>query len=74
MELVTIHRAFNPVSAQLIRSRLEAAGLVAFVQHELAALTMEGYSPAAGGILVQVPADQAAEAQAILQADEDSPQ
>lgn len=66
MKLVTISRAFNPAEAQLVRSRLEAAGFQPFVTHELSALSLDGYSVAAGGILVQVPEDQAAEATEFL--------
>lgn len=73
MQLVTIHRAFNPADAQLIRSRLDAAGFQTHVAHELAALSLDGYALAAGGILVQVPEDQAEEAQALLKAADESP-
>jgi hypothetical protein len=69
MRLVTIARAFNSADAHLVRSRLEAAGFHAFVTHELAALGMEGYAMAAGGILVQVPDEEEAEAKSFLQAD-----
>ena len=55
MQLVTVFTAFNSAEAQLIRSRLEAAGLRAFVHDELSALSMDGYALAAGGIKVQVP-------------------
>ena len=55
MELVTVFTAFNSAEAQLIRSRLEAAGLFAVVTDELSALSIEGYALAAGGIKVQVP-------------------
>ena len=55
MQLVTVFTAFNSAEAQLIRSRLEAAGLRAFIRDELSALSMEGYALAAGGISVQVP-------------------
>ena len=55
MQLVTVFTAFNSAEAQLIRSRLEAAGLRAFIQDELSALSMDGYALAAGGIKVQVP-------------------
>ena len=68
MELVTIFKAFNPAEAQLVRSRLEAAGFDAVVAHELSALSLDGYSMAVGGIRVQVPEDQAAEAKALLAA------
>jgi hypothetical protein len=73
MEPVTVHRAFNPADAQLVRSRLEAAGFQAIVTHELSALSLDGYALAAGGILVQVPADEAEEARALLAAADESP-
>lgn len=66
MKLVTIFTAFNPADAQLTRSRLEAAGFEAIVKHELSALSMDGYSLAAGGIQVQVTEDRAEEALAFL--------
>jgi hypothetical protein len=66
MELVTVFNTFNPAEAQLTRARLEAAGFHAVVTHELAALTMGGYSMAAGGIRVQVPDTEAEEARAFL--------
>ena len=62
MQLVTVFTAFNPAEAQLIRSRLEAAGLMVFVADELAALSLDGYALAAGGIRVQVPEVDAAAA------------
>ena len=55
MQLVTVFTAFNSAEAQLVRSRLEAAGLRAFVADELSGLSLEGYAVAAGGIKVQVP-------------------
>ena len=73
MQLVTVHRAFNPADAQLVRSRLDAAGLYAVVTHELSALSLDGYALAAGGILVQVPEDQAEEALALLKAADEPP-
>jgi hypothetical protein len=66
MALVTVFCAFNPAEAQLVRSRLEAAQFHAVVTHELSALSMDGYALAAGGILVQVPGDEADEAKAFL--------
>lgn len=62
MQLVTVFTAFNSAEAQLIRSRLEAAGLRVFVTDELSALSIEGYALAAGGIKVQVPDVDAEEA------------
>jgi len=66
MSLVTIHRAFNPTDAHLVRSRLEAAEFHPVVTNELSALSMDGYALAVGGILVQVPADEADEAKEFL--------
>jgi len=73
MKLVTVHTAFNPADAQLVRSRLDASGFHAVVQHETAALTLEGYAMAAGGILVQVPEDEAADARELLAAADSAP-
>jgi hypothetical protein len=67
MRLVTVTTAFNPADAHLTRSRLEAAGFHPVVQHELSSLSLDGYAMAAGGILVQVPEDEAGEARAFLE-------
>lgn len=72
MSLVTVSKAFSPAEAQLTRSRLEAAGFHAVVIGELAAMSMEGYSGATGGIRVQVPEAEAADAREFL-ASGDSP-
>jgi hypothetical protein len=72
MEFVTIFRAFNPAAAELVRSRLEANEFLVNVKNETAALSIDGYALAAGGILVQVPEDQAAEAKALIDS-QDSP-
>jgi len=69
MELVTIHSAFKPADAHLIRSCLEAAEFHPVVTHELSALSLDGYAMAAGGILVQVPENEAAEAREFLAAE-----
>jgi len=66
MQLVTIFSAFNPAEAQLVRSRLDAAGFHAIVANELSALSMEGYSMAVGGIRVQDPEIEAGEAKEFL--------
>ncbi len=66
--LVTVYRAFNPTDAQLIRSRLDAAEFHPVVTNELSALSLDGYAMAAGGILVQVPEDEAEDARELLQA------
>lgn len=66
MNAVTVYSAFNPADAQLVRSRLEAAGFHPVVKHELSALSLDGYAMAAGGILVQVPESEAEEVKAFL--------
>ena len=66
MKLVTVFSGFNPAEAQLVRSRLDAAGFHATVANELSALSMEGYSMAVGGINVQVPETEADEARTFL--------
>ena len=68
MTFATVFTAFNPAEAQLVRSRLEAAEFHPFVVGETAALSMEGYSLAAGGIRVQVPEAEAADAREFLAA------
>ena len=72
MQMVTVSTAFNPADAQLVRSRLEAAGFHSVVKNELSALSMDGYGLAVGGILVQVPEAEAADAREFLNAP-DSP-
>jgi hypothetical protein len=67
MQMVTVSTAFNPVDAQLTRSRLEAAGFHPLVKHELSALSMDGYALGAGGILVQVPDEEADDAREFLE-------
>ena len=62
MLLTTVSRSLNPADAQIKRSRLEAAGFHAIVTNELSALSLDGYALAAGGILVQVPESEAADA------------
>jgi acylphosphatase len=66
MNPATIYKALNPADAQLVRSRLEAAGFHPFVADEASALGMEGYALAVGGIRVQVPASEAADAMEFL--------
>jgi hypothetical protein len=67
VQLITVYQAFNPGDAQVIRSRLEASGFHAIVANELSSLSMEGYAMAAGGILVQVPETEVADARALIE-------
>ncbi|MDQ6630350.1 MAG: DUF2007 domain-containing protein [Verrucomicrobiota bacterium] len=73
MDFVTVFQAGDPGEAQLIRARLEVAGFDATVANEFSSLNIEGGSVAAGGITVQVPADQADEARALIASENDSP-
>jgi hypothetical protein len=66
MQLVTVATAFNPAEAQLTASRLDAAGFHPNIKGELAALSMEGYALTSGGIDIQVPESEAAEAKEFL--------
>ena len=73
MKLVTVFSAFNPTEAEVMRARLEVSGFHPVIQHDLAALSMDGYSLATGGILVQVPDVEAEEARALLTESENPP-
>lgn len=74
MEMITIFTAFNPADAQLVRSRLDAAQFHPVVKNELSALSMDGYGITVGGILVQVPEAEAAEAREFLNSSEPAPE
>jgi hypothetical protein len=73
MDLVTVSRLFNPAEADLLAARLSAAGFDVHVHGDGAALSLEGYSMATGGIRVKVPADQEARVREFLDADDDPP-
>jgi hypothetical protein len=62
----TVWRSFSPAEAQLIRSRLDAAGFLVHVANELSALSVDGYAMAVGGIEVQVPDESFSDARALL--------
>jgi len=72
MEFVTVHTAFNPADADLVRSRLEAAGFNPVLKG-LAALSTEGYSLTTGGIDVQVPEAEGQEAIEFLKSNGNPP-
>ncbi|MEI7729657.1 MAG: DUF2007 domain-containing protein [Verrucomicrobiota bacterium] len=71
---ITVYRALNIADAELVRARLEAAGFMASVSHELAALSMEGYAQSTGGVRVEVPGDEAEDAREFLAAPPESSQ
>ena len=68
MNVVTIFKSFSSADAELTRARLEVAGFHPVIVGDVAAMSMEGYSVATGGIRVQVLEDEAAEARAFLDA------
>ena len=72
MKFVTVYTAFNPADAQLVRSRLEASEFLVNVKNENAALSMDGYAMAAGGIQVQVPEDQVEDARELIDSKDSS--
>jgi len=71
MDRVTVFTAFNPIEAQIICSRLQTAGFDASVEGEAAALNMEGYTLATGGIRVQVPENEKIDARKLIEANEE---
>ena len=66
MKPVTVFRSFNLAEADVVRSRLEAAEFLVTIIHDQAALGLEGGPLAAGGILVQVPEEEAEDARALI--------
>jgi hypothetical protein len=56
--------------AELVRGRLGAAGFHAELVNDLAALSIDGYTQAAGGVLVQVPEDEAVSARELITGEE----
>jgi hypothetical protein len=75
MKLITVYTGLNPAEAQLANSQLQAAGFHSVVMGELSALIMDGYALTAGGIRVQVPEEEAEDANLLLRASEnDAPE
>jgi hypothetical protein len=66
MNLVTVYRSFSIAEAQVVRSRLEAAQMQPEIANEIAAVSIDGYTQAAGGVLVQVPESHAEAARQLL--------
>jgi hypothetical protein len=67
MKLVTVSTNFNLAGAELVRSRLEAAGFHPFVANEMAAGWLGGTSTATL-LRIEVPEDEAADATEFLAA------
>lgn len=72
MDFVTVYRAFSPADAELVRSRLEANDFLVNMKNENAALSVDGYAMAVGGIQVQVPEDQAQSARTLIESKDPS--
>jgi hypothetical protein len=66
MDLVVIFRTFDLGEAQLMRSRLEGAGITAELAHENSAAILD---VAVGGVRVMVPTEQAEDARALIEAE-----
>ena len=70
MDRVAVFTAFNPAEAQIVCSRLQTAGFKDSVEGEAAALNMEGYSLATGGIRVQVPENEKIDGRNLIEPNE----
>lgn len=68
-KLLTVLKCGQAWEAEIVRERLEAAGLIAFVQGGEAATILSYVGVALGGVRVQVPEDQVARARELLEAD-----
>ena len=71
MDLVVVFRTFDLAEAQVVKGRLEGAGLEATLEHENSAAN---FDVAGGGVRVVVPEMQAAEARALIQSAGDQTQ
>lgn len=65
MDFATVFKTFNSAEANLVAAQLEAAGFEPHVVNELASLAL-GSPISAGGIRVQVPEAQSADALALI--------
>jgi hypothetical protein len=71
MQMITVFTALNPVDADLASSRLAAAGFHPAIARGLAETV--GFVLASGGVLVQVPDDEANDAKEFLAAPGEAP-
>ena len=69
MEPVVVFRTFDLAEAQLLRSRLEAAGIDAEVTHENSAANLD---IPGGGVRVVVPPEQVEDARALIESGENA--
>ncbi len=70
MKMITVYRTFNIAEAEVVRSRLEAAELQPELANEIAAVSIDGYTQATGGVEVRTPEDKAEAARELLNAGE----
>ena len=68
VDLVTVARFSNPLKANVLRACLEAHGIFAFVWGEHLGTTHVLYSIAGGGVRVQIPESQLAQAKEVMAA------
>jgi hypothetical protein len=68
VELESVFETLSAAEAQLIRSRLEAAGMHPEISPEFDPLSIEGFSLPAGGIQIRVPAAEASDSRQLLAA------
>jgi hypothetical protein len=73
MNLITVYRTFSIAEAQVVRSRLDAAGLHPEIANEVAAVSIDGYTQAAGGVQVQMPEEEAQAARELIDASQQAP-
>ena len=69
MNLVTIYKAVSSAQVQIIRSRLEAANFHPFVPDDLSAFGSDPMALGSGGVRIQVPENEAADAKEFLASD-----
>jgi hypothetical protein len=66
MDFITVHKAMSAADAEVVRSRLEAAEFHPFVPDELSAFGSDPLALGSGGIRIQVPEEEAADAAEFL--------
>jgi hypothetical protein len=71
MDLVVVFRTFDLAEAQVVKGRLEGAGIEAALEHENSAAN---FDVAGGGVRVVVPDHQVAEARSLILSNEDQSQ
>lgn len=66
MDFVTIHKALSAADAEIVRSRLEAANFHPFMPDDMSAFGSDPLALGSGGIRIQVPEAEAADAREFL--------